>query len=285
MKPTAGTFKATDGLDLYTASWLPDTDAKAIVVIVHGLAEHIGRYDHIARAFVQHSYAVYGIDHRGHGRSPGLRSYFENFDQPVEDLKRYFDWVQADHPGKSIFMYGHSLGVLITLEFALRYQNQLTGLIVSGAPLGVEESQPMPLVLLGAALNHVVPAMPSVPLDSKWLSHDPAVVTAYDTDPLVYRGKVRVRMGHYIVSISRKVRARLGELKLPMLILHGSADQICPVVGSQMVYDGAGSSDKMLKIYSDLYHEIHNEPQQETVLADMVNWLELHVMPQNARAG
>jgi alpha-beta hydrolase superfamily lysophospholipase len=274
MKRTSGTLKTSDGLDLYTEAWLPDGEPKAIVLIVHGLAEHIGRYVHVAGAFVQQGYAAYGIDHRGHGKSPGLRAYFENFDQPVEDLKRYFDAVQADQPGKKIFLYGHSLGSLLALEFTLRYQNQITGLVVSGSTLGVETMQPAPLLVVSAALNRLVPTLGTVYLDSRALSHDPAVVTAYDADPLVYRGNVRVRMGYYIVDASRKARVRLGELKLPMLILHGSADQICPVVGSQMVYDGAGSTDKTLKIYPELFHEIHNEPRKETVLADMVNWLD-----------
>lgn len=274
MKQATGTMKTSDGFELYTVSWLPDMNPKAVVLIIHGLAEHSGRYTHIAQTCVHHGYAVYGIDHRGHGKSPGLRTYFEQFDQPVEDLKRYLDCIQASHPTKKVFVYGHSLGSLIGLEFALRYQNQLAGIIVSGTTLGVESSKSTPLVMLGAALNPVVPKLPAVPLDSKVLSHDPAVVTAYDTDPLVYRGKVRVRMGHQIVDSSRKVRSRLNQLMLPMLILHGGADQLCPPIGSHMIYEGAGSTDKTLKIYPELYHEIHNEPQQETVLADIVGWLE-----------
>lgn len=278
MKHTSGTMKTSDGLNLYTEAWLPDTDPQAIVLIVHGLAEHIGRYAHVADAFVKQGYAAYGIDHRGHGKSPGLRAYFENFDQPVEDLKRYFDDIQAEHAGKKIFLYGHSLGSLLALEFTLRYQNPVAGLVVSGSTLGVETTQPAPLLVVSAALNRLVPTLGTVYLDSRALSHDPAVVTAYDADPLVYRGNVRARMGYSIVDVSRKVRNRLSELKLPVLILHGSADRICPVIGSQMVFDGVGSTDKTLKIYPELFHEIHNEPQKETVLADIVNWLDQHIL-------
>lgn len=277
MKHTTGAFQTPDGIKLYTESWLPDGDPKAIVLIVHGLAEHIGRYAHVAAYLVERGYGVYGLDHRGHGQSPGMRAYFETFNQPIADLKQYLDWVKAEHPGKKIFLYGHSLGSLITLAFLLNAQNEVAGAIISGATLGVEGGQPAPLVAVGAALSRVVPTLPVVRLDSKGLSHDRTVVDAYDNDPLVHRGSVRARMGNYIVSVSRAVRRRLHEISLPLLILHGGSDPICPAAGSDIVYRNAGSSDKTLRIYPNLFHEIHNEPEQETVFAEIAAWLDRRV--------
>lgn len=277
MENKSGSFKAADGLNIFTRSWLPDGDVRAVVLIVHGLAEHMGRYAHVAAKLNANGYAVYGLDHRGHGKSDGLRAYFDNFDQPVNALKQYFDTVKTEQPGKKIFIYGHSLGSLISLVFLLRYQNEVAGAIISGTTLGVEAGQPALLISLGDLLNNVAPKLPVTPLDSKWLSHDPALVIAYDTDPLVHRGNVRVRMSSQIVHNSRDVRVRLPELKLPILILHGGDDKICPPSGSTMLNQGLGLSDKSLKLYTGMYHEVHNEVEKEMVLNDIVEWLNGHV--------
>lgn len=277
MNPTTGSFQTSDGLKIHTIAWLPDQPPRAVVLLVHGLSEHSGRYPHVAAKLVEQGYAVYALDHRGHGRSEGLRSYFDNLDQPVNDLKQYFDTVKAAHPGQKLFIYGHSLGSLITLAFLLRYQQEFRGAVISGNPLAVEFSQPKLLVLAAGVLNSLIPKQAiTAPLPSVYLSHDPAVIKDYDTDPLNYRGKVRVGMGYFILQAARDVRARMNELQLPLLIFHGEADKICPPKGSQLLYDGVGSTDKTLKFYPGLYHETHNELEKETVLANIVNWLNAH---------
>src|SRR3972149_6014566 len=129
---TTGTMTAADGLKLHTERWLPDGDVKAVVLIVHGYDEHIGRYAHVAAALGKHHHAVYGMDHRGHGQSEGPRVYADRFSRLVDDLKQYFDTVQAEQPGKKIFFYGHSLGSLVELSFALQYPTALAGLMTSG---------------------------------------------------------------------------------------------------------------------------------------------------------
>jgi len=265
-------------LNLHTQTWLPDGEARAVVLIVHGTGEHIGRYEHVASHFVEDGYAVYGLDFRGHGKSDGLRAYYDNFDDPLRDLKQYLDQIKAEQPDKKIFLYGHSMGSLLALVFALDHQRELDGLILSGSTLEVESSQPKFLIALGGVLNNIIPKTPITPLPHPYLSRDPAVVTAYNTDPLVFQGNVRVRTGSQIVHMSRMVKARLSEITLPLLIIHGGQDKICPPAGSETLYRGAGSSDKTLKIYPDLYHEIHNEPEKETVLTDNVNWLNLHTV-------
>lgn len=278
MNPTVGSFQSKDGTKIYTETWLPDGAAKAVVIIVHGLGEHIGRYHHVAPRFVAAGYAVYGLDHHGHGNSGGdPRTYFDTFDQPLNDLKQYLDSIKAAHPGKKIFMYGHSLGSLITLAFALRNQKDLSGLVLSGAPLAVESTQPALLVTAAGVLNKIAPKMAiTAPLPSSTLSRDEAVMRAYDTDPLVEHGNVRVRMGYQIFSVSRDVKAQLSQLKLPLFIFHGADDKLCPPAGSQMAYDGAGSSDKTLKFYDGLRHETHNEPEQGMVIDNIINWLNAH---------
>ncbi|MEO8611712.1 MAG: lysophospholipase [Chloroflexota bacterium] len=276
MRHQTGSFTSSDGLNIHTESWLPDSDPHAVVLISHGIGEHIGRYAHVAARLVADRYAVYGLDHRGHGKSDGLRSYFDDLNEPVNDLKQYLDQIKVAQPSKKIFLYGHSLGSLIALLFTLRYQSEITGLISSSTPLEVEPSQPKFLIAAAGVLNNIIPKAAITPLPTVYISTDPAEVKAYETDPLIYHGNVRVRVGYQIVQYSRIVKARLSEIKLPLLVFHGSADKICPPAGSETLYRGAGSSDKTLKIYPGMYHETHNEVEKSTVLNDIAAWLGAH---------
>ncbi len=276
MQHNTGSLTASDGVNIHTESWLPEGDVRAIVLISHGVGEHIGRYAHVADRLGRDGYAAYGLDHRGHGKSEGVRAYFDDLNDAVSDLKLYLDQIKAVQPGKKIFLYGHSLGSLIALLLTLRFQNEIVGLICSGVPLEVESSQPKFLIAAGGVLNNIIPKAAITPLPTVYLSTDPAEVKAYETDPLIYHGNVRVRVGYQIVENSRMIKARLLEIKLPLLAFHGGADKICPPAGSEVLYRGAGSTDKTLKIYPGMYHETHNEVDKSTVLNDLTAWLLAH---------
>jgi alpha-beta hydrolase superfamily lysophospholipase len=280
MQHATSSFKTPNRLQIHSESWLPDSHpkgTKAVVILVHGLADHIGRYPHVAQYLVEHGYAVYGLDHRGHGRSDGLRTYFDDINEAVADLKTYFDGVKAANAGLKIFLYGHSMGSLIALLFALQYQDQLAGVIASGATLNSDTAVSPVMLVLSGILDRLIPKQAVVPpLSSSTLSRDPGVVKAYDNDKLVNRGALRVRMGKTIIDGGRYVRDHAAELRLPMLIMHGSADQLVPPSGSEVLYQRASSKDKTLKMYPGLYHEIHNEPEQKIVLADVAAWLDKH---------
>jgi len=274
MKHTPGSFQTADGLNIHTESWLPDGDPSAVVLLVHGYAEHIGRYAHVAGRLVDNGFAVYGLDHRGHGQSEGLRAYFEDFDQPVNDLKQYFDSIKAAHANAKIFLYAHSMGSLIGLAFALRCQDQLAGLILTATAVDADKTIPPAIIALGKFLSTIIPRTPLLPaLPSAALSRDAAVGAAYDADPLVYRGAYRVKMGVGILRSAQELRQRADALHLPLLILHGSADAITPLSGSERIYRQASSSDKTLRVFPDAYHEVHNELEKETLLDVVVNWL------------
>lgn len=247
-----------------------------MVLLVHGLGEHSGRYTHVAQCLTSRQYAVYAIDHRGHGRSEGPRTYFPRFESAVDDLDAYFQQLSAANRDKPIFTYGHSLGTLIALRFALRRQADLAGLIITGTPLNLESQQPSSMVWLGSLLQKFAPKLPLPGLLTTSLSHDPAIIEAFDRDPLNNHGGIPLRMGHHIIYQSRFIRARLHQLKLPLLVLHGTDDLICPPSGSQIAYEQTNSIDKSLKLYPDMYHEIHNEPGKEAVLGDIVKWLDHH---------
>jgi alpha-beta hydrolase superfamily lysophospholipase len=267
---------AVDGLKIFTQSWLPEGDPRAVIVLVHGLGEHSSRYGHVAAAFNAAGYAVYALDHRGHGKSGGERAYFAAFDHAVSDLKQYVDSVKAAQPGKKQFIYCHSLGTLIGLSYALRYGADLRGMVVSSTPLEVESHTAKLLVWGASLLNRIAPKTPIASLPPQFLSTDPAAVSAYEQDPLNDHQNPRARMGYHVMHVSRAIKAGMSSLKMPLFIIHGGDDKICPPSGSNTLHGGAGSADKTLKIYPGLYHEIHNEKVQSAILADVVAWLNAH---------
>lgn len=273
-----GTLQTADGLTLHTVKW-PTDAPKAIVFLVHGIGEHSGRYAHVAQALNARGYTVYALDHRGHGRSPGKRRWFDDFQRPVDDLKQYFDLIRIQHPTLRVFVYGHSMGSLLATLFCLRYQEQVAAFISSGSPLSVDEGR-SPLFLMAASLMaSVLPNMKlqSLEIGSAALTRDAEMAAAYDADPLNDHSPTSLGMANRLLNTARETRKRLPALKLPMLILHGTADQICPPSASKLLYMLTASPDKTLKLYDGLRHEIHNELERETVLSDIGQWLDAHV--------
>jgi acylglycerol lipase len=270
-------FKTSDGVEIRTVSWLPDRAPKGVILLVHGLGEHSGRYAHVAKALNQANYAVYALDHRGHGNSDGLRGHFDSIHQPVDDLEVYYNKIKSLHGASPFFVYGHSMGALISLLFVQRHQDQLAGWISQGTPLNTDTAQSPILLPIAKFLNKVAPKMRLVPLDSKGLSKNPDVIADYKADPLNQNGAHRVSILSGIIFGGQEARKDLRKIKLPLLVLHGRDDSICPVSGSEMLYAQATSSDKTLKIYDGLFHEIHNEIEQEQVFSDIVAWLDAHV--------
>lgn len=274
---TIGYFQTADALHLriHTESWMPDDDLKAAILLVHGIGEHIGRYTHVAEYLAEKSYAVFGLDHRTHGRSEGQpRVYMPDFDPVVNDLKQYFDHIRSAHPDKRIFIYGHSLGSFLATLFTLRYQDQLAGFVSSGSPLLIDSLFSSLVKTTGNLLAAVAPKLPLIPLELKGISRDPAVIAAYNADSLVHRLPVRVGMAVGYNNAISSIREQVATLRLPLLVLHGGDDPITPVSGSQWLFEKAASADKTLKIYPGLYHEIHNEPEKAAVLADIAGWLD-----------
>lgn len=271
MKTTTGALTGIGGLELFYQGWLPEGDPKARLIICHGLAEHGGRYAHVAGALTARGCAAWALDYRGHGRSEGLRGYVERFDLFTEDLHAFVHHVA---PAPRTFMYGHSMGSAVALSYALRYPQDLDGLIVSGGTL-IPGAEITPLVQATVKLmSSVLPKLPVAALPAAALSHDPAVNVAYDADPLVYRGKVRARLGAEILRANEYVRANLGRLAMPILIMHGGEDSITDPACAQILYDGVAAADKTVKVWEGMYHEIHNEPAvKDDVIAMMADWI------------
>jgi lysophospholipase len=272
--PQEASFKSADGFKLHSVKWLPKTEPKAVIVLVHGIAEHSGRYGHVAEAFVNADFAVYSYDHRAHGKSEGEpRTYFTSFDLAVADLAVYIEIVRQENPTKKIFVYGHSMGSLISNLYVLRNQDKIAGWISSGSPLTVDKSLPAPIVMILSAIGAIAPTLRLAKIDPKDLTHDENIVNAYITDPLGDSKPTRLGMARGIISNSHVVIGQLPNLKMPILLLHGGSDKICPPSASPLIHEKAGSKDKTLKIYDGLYHEIHNETHYGRIMTDVIEWI------------
>jgi alpha-beta hydrolase superfamily lysophospholipase len=260
MKHREGTFKGYQAFNIYYQCWLPKAKAKAVLLVAHGFAEHSGRYGNLVNHFVPRGYRIYALDHRGHGRSDGERVQVEHFTDYIEDLKAFFDIVRAENPNDKVFLIGHSMGAAISLAYTVRYQHELAGLITSGGGLA-RPGDPPPL-----------PRPVNQPLDTAFLSRDPAVIEAYENDPLVYRGPIPQRSA--IATTRSKLPQQVPQIRLPVLIMAGAGGP--DGARSQVLYEYIGSEDRTLKTYGGLLHEIFNEPEHPQVMADMEAWLTAH---------
>ena len=273
MEHREGGFKGLKDLNLYYQCWLPAEEPKAVLLVVPGLAEHSGRYTNVVDYFVPKGYAVYGLDHRGHGKSEGLRCHVERFSYYVDDLKTFFDVIRDERGDTRIFLVGHSMGGTIATAYAVHHEHELAGLILSGATLKVGSSVSPAQILAAPVLSVLLPKMGVSVIDASTISQDQAVVDAYVNDPLVYRGKIRARQGAEFLKILQTLPSQMAEINLPILIMYGTVDRLSDPEGSKTLYERVGSEDKTLKQYEGFYHEIFNEPGRDQVFADMEAWL------------
>jgi acylglycerol lipase len=272
-----GRFRGRGNLDLYCQRWLPSLSPKAILLVVHGLAEHSGRYSNLADYFAPKGYAVYSYDQRGHGRSEGSRCYVRRFSEYIEDLDRFVGMVRNEHEKEKIFLIGHSMGATVAVAHAVRHKGKISGLLLSGAALKVSSTASSALVVMAGILSLLLPKIGVTVLDASTLSRDKTVVDAYVKDPLVYRGRICARTGAELIKTMRELPPRMHEIELPLLIMHGTADRLSDPEGSRMLFGQSGSKDKVLKLYEGFYHEIFNEPKKEQVFVDMESWLTAHL--------
>lgn len=277
MKHVDGTFKGVRGLKIYYQGWLPDKDVKAVLFLVHGLGEYCGRYTNLVNRFVPLGYAVYGLDHPGHGKSEGPREGVESFGDYTQTLKIYYDMVKGWEPGRPIFLYGHSMGGLIASYYLLDHQSDFKGAILSAPAVKVSDSIKPATIVMGKILSAVAPRAGVLALDPAGVSRDPEVVRTYIEDPQVFHGKTPARLASEMLKAMQRVTAEAGKISLPFFALQGSGDTLVDPAGARMLYEKAGSRDKTLKVYEGLYHEVHNEPERETMFKDLEAWLKEHV--------
>ena len=264
-----------DGLALPTRAWLPEDpgEVRAALVLVHGLGEHIGRYDGLATRLAAEGYAVHGYDERGHGAAEGPRAQVDRFEQLVDDLGDFVARVRAAHPDRPLVVFGHSLGGVVALRAVQTGVVVPDALLLSSPALCVSGDLPGWLQGLLTRLAGPFPDLPTKPVDASALSRDPAVVQAYRQDPAVFHGPVKARIATELVRAGAAALAD-GHVGAPVLIVHGRQDRIADPGASATLHRAMAGRDATLELYDDGPHELFNDPLRERVLGDVLGWLE-----------
>ena len=272
MTATEGEFDA-GGLTIHTRLWEPEGTAKAIVVLVHGLGEHSGRYEAVAARLTEAGYAVSSFDLRGHGQSAGGRGD-TRFAVTFQDIDRLLADAAGRFTPRPCFLYGHSLGGLLVLAYTLERRPAVAGVVASGAALHTALREQKVKLILVRLLGPLLPrlALPSG-LDDRFISRDPDVVAAYRADPLVH-DKATLGFGLDAVRAADATLAGAARFPVPLLLLHGGADRLTYPSGSRAFAAALDPDMCTLTVYDELYHEVHNEPERAGVLDDVVAWLD-----------
>lgn len=272
-------YQTHDDQELYLQSWTPEKEPKAAVLIIHGLAEHSGRYAHLAEKLNESGYAAYTFDGRGHGKSstPKPTAYFANMDDYLKDVDGIFKKMKASVGNIPCFLFGHSMGGGIAVHYALQYRPTVKGILLSGAALAPGDDISPLLISASKVLSLLTPKLKVMQLDETKLSRDPEVIARHRADPLIYREKIPARTGAELLRTLNYIQPSMQDFDYPVLIMHGTADVLTNVAGSKLLYERAGSTDKTLKLYEGFYHEIINELGKEQVMSDMIEWLDARI--------
>jgi alpha-beta hydrolase superfamily lysophospholipase len=267
------------GATFHARAWEPAGKPRAVLALVHGLGEHIGRYESLGRALARHHYVLAGFDLRGHGRSGGRRGHTPSYAALMDDIADFVGQLAARYPGRPLFLYGHSLGGNLVLNFVLRRRPDAMGAIVSSPWLRVAFEPPPFRILLARILNGIAPAISQEwGLESTSLSHELDVVEAYDADPLVH-GRISVRMYVEASEAGRWAIEHAADFPIPLLLMHGTADEVTSVDASRE-FAHRGPAWITWHPWKDLYHEVHNEKSRQMVLKSILTWLEVQLRPR-----
>lgn len=266
-------WKTRDGLNLYARSWTPEGPAKAIICLIHGHGEHVNRYNHVGAAYAEAGYAVQGYDLRGHGQSEGLRGHTLSYQALMNDISDFLADARKRHPGLPVFIHSHSMGGNQTMNYCLQNPDAgLRGVIVTSPWLKLLSKPRGLLLFLLKIVNIIYPTYTQASgLDPKGVSRDAVEVQKYIDDPLVH-DQISVRLFSVMEDHARYALAHANELKIPMLLIHGKGDPISSYTGSKEFAQKAGSI-VTLRIWDDLYHETHNEPEKQEVIRAMIDWV------------
>ncbi len=269
-----GSFEGAANHSVYYQYWIPEEASRAVILLVHGAGEHGARYQHFADYFCAAGFAVTALDHIGHGKSDGVYGHMDSLQDHLDTLAVFRDRIGKDFPGLPVILLGHSMGGLISACYLLHHQDQFIACALSGPAIKTELEPGFVQTSLIRLLSRLAPKLGVMQLDSAGVSRDPEVVRDYNADPLVHHGKMSARFVSELFRGMNQVQAEAGKIKLPLLLMHGGADAMTAPAGSEFLHQAAGSTDKTLKLYPELYHEIFNEPEQQQVFADLLTWIE-----------
>ncbi|XP_061956014.1 uncharacterized protein LOC133677894 isoform X2 [Populus nigra] len=266
---------------LFTQSWTPvSAKIRGLVVLMHGLNEHSGRYNDFAKELNANGFKVYGMDWIGHGGSDGLHGYVHSLDYAVDDLKSFLDKILTENPGFPCFCFGHSTGAAIVLKAMMdpKVEARVSGVVLTSPAVGIQPSHPL-VVILAPVMSFLLPTfqLNSANKNGMPVSRDPDALVAKYSDPLVYTGSVRVRTGYEILRTTVYLQQNLKTLRVPFLVLHGAADTVTDPAASQKLYEEASSTDKTIQLLEGFLHDLLIEPEREEIMKDIIDWFNCRV--------
>jgi acylglycerol lipase len=263
-------WKTPDGLTIFFQEWQPETEAKAVIILIHGLGEHSNRYAHVAKMANDSGYSFIAMDLRGHGRSEGIRGYFPSFDVVLDDMDHLLG--EAQKIGKPVFFYGHSLGGNLVLYYGLTRKSDVAGVIAT-APAFAPGSPVSPIKLgIGKLLYNLAPTLTLANgLDLHYLSHDPEVMKNYLADPLIHN-KISARMGIDLIKNGPWLINHAHEFSYPLLLMQGGEDRIANPAATRAFARNVNGKATLL-YYDKLYHELHNEIEKEKIISTILSWV------------
>jgi len=271
-------FTGQNGNDIFYRH-LPAENEKAQLVIAHGLGEHSGRYVNLFNRLVPAGFSIWALDFRGHGRSEGKRGHIDNFDQFVLDLKKLIDLARENsQDAAKLFLLGHSMGGLITLNYSERFSETIDGVVASSPGLGLTVQVPAVKAFMGKMMSSIWPGLSmGNELDASKISHDPDVVKAYLDDPLVH-DRVTARFFTEFMSAMDETNANASGIQVPILMQVAGEDHLTDAQSAKTFYERLDVPDRTLHFYDRLYHEVYNETpaEKEAVIDDLEKWLSTH---------
>ncbi len=270
--PKEEKVQSTGGIKIFVRSWMPEGKARAVVAICHGVLSHSGYYRWVAEQLVASGYAVYALDLRGRGKSDGDRYYLDTFEDYTSDLDTLVKLAKSREPGLPVFLLGHSAGGVVSSFYALDNQSQLAGLICESFAFQVYAPDFALAVLKG--LSHIAPHVHVLKLPIDGFSRDPEAVDAMKSDPLLAHEVQPTRTVAQLVLADERLKRDFPLMKLPVFIMHGTADIVTKPAGSQFFFDTAGAKDKTLKLYDGYFHDLLNDVGKEVVMSDITAWLD-----------
>ena len=271
-------YTAPDGVKLYLQAWMSGAPI-ASLLLIHGLGEHSARYQSLVEGLVNLGVSVFTFDGRGHGQSSRDKptAYFDSYETYLEDIHALYGKVKAYLPGVPSFIFGHSMGGGLAVAYALKFQPETQGIILSAPAIKEAEGTFAILIAISGILNKILPKLPALALDISGISRIPEEVEKYKKDPLVFQGKIPVRTGYELLQMMRFIQGNAEKFNFPFLVMHGTADRLTNPEGSKLLFEKSPSKDKTIEILEGAYHELLNDLDREKVLEMILEWLEKRI--------
>lgn len=270
------TFYSFDHTRLFEQSWVPFGKPKAVVIIMHGLKDRSELYSDFAKKLADNNYAVYAFDLRGHGKSGGERVYIDSFEEYINDFDLFFKNVQQREKGSPIFLMGHSMGGAIVARYIIEREPDIKGFILSAPAIKEGKDISPDLISATKKVASIFPRLKVLELKDNLFSRDPDTVKKNQNDPLISHENGPAKTAAELLDTLVFIQNNLEKINKPFLDLHGTADQITNPEGSKMLYEKASSTDKTLKNYDGLYHDLLHEPEKDKVSNDILEWFNKH---------